>query len=611
MTVEKETETYYSFGTKYRYTKNLKKHPFYVKPKFETLKDELREYFIRNEKQMLLEKQIKTIKSFPFIPTNVQTILTSYVKTSLFTEINSKIQIDRESCMEFFWMDKTKNKYDTSTIQSLLSIEENGFQQLNSIITELCRNWDEVTVSINLSTLVFITLLETMQKAHDELIRTCSMNYIKRIVVDWNITDCDEHKSYSNECDECFARSVVKNVNAYVDNSSKSISKEHSKLNDVVKDALCICAIAANANDNLKEYSELNEIQRVKFQENITTFLKNEDNKKQLSESLIWKNQPSSIADCNTDHIVWIIQNDLLHHIKTNYPDLIKYKKNIIQYIQQEKFDGKKLKQQITGKEFAAKIVNDSNKSKEALTELYTLLIEYDTSQVDTFKLVGDFYGSMFAISIQQLHGLPIFKDYKTVEILTPMLPYIETWIDSEELPELEVISQDEYKVNTKQLIEFIKERFSVDLQQQLPINEIKWQFTEFALKLITETLDSYNTNYIENTKPTINSNIKQLITKSQTKMDQASVKEYKATWYQGINEFHEIKLNAPMRENHVLALIVYTQCTELCTVFRGTYRQNCIDEPMNNQIQRHSEFANFARLLYESFVFYGSIDAG
>eukprot|EP01084_Bolivina_argentea_P253232 425303_1 len=731
MTVENETDAYYSFGKQYRYTKNLREHPFYVKPKFSSLKTELHEYFIQNEKQVLLERQIKTIKSFP---TNLQAILTSLVKGSIFPEMKTEIEFDRESCMEIFWMDKLKNKYDL--MQSLLSIEENSFQQLNSIITQLCCDLHEEAVIINFSTILFITLLRIKKRAHEELIVACTRNYINKIVADcdWDITDCDEHKSYNNECNKCSktnvgARSIFANVNSYVDNSSKKSNQknkskdndkddnnfEHSKsaeskLNDVVNDALSICAFALDANDNLKEYSELIQIQRDRFRNNIITFLKNKDNKKRLSQSLIWNNKPSSIADCSTKHIVCIIENDLLNELKTDYIDLIPYKTSIIEYIRQKQFDGNKLKQ-ITGKQFATSIIltktidvlddqklneykdkiieyfeknniddiklknmtkefisdisnycknqkltgsltklfkklnqrktkpssevifandilsivspqvidenkydiedrkSEDNKSeydKELLAQLYTSVMKYDT-----LKLLAEFYGLMFANSIGKMDELHILKDYKTLETLKPMLPHIETWTDTGELPELEVIAQDQYNVNTKQLIELITERFSVDLLEQLPINEIKWQFTVFALEIITEKLDRNKTNSIENIKPTIASTIKQLIDKSKTKMDQVSVKELKATWYQGINEFHEIKVNASMHQDHVLALIVYTHRTKLCTVFRGTYRQNCIDEPTNNQIQRHSAFANFARLLYESFVFYGSINAG
>eukprot|EP01084_Bolivina_argentea_P253225 425295_1 len=269
MTVENETDAYYSFGKQYRYTKNLREHPFYVKPKFSSLKTELHEYFIQNEKQVLLERQIKTIKSFP---TNLQAILTSLVKGSIFPEMKTEIEFDRESCMEIFWMDKLKNKYDL--MQSLLSIEENSFQQLNSIITQLCCDLHEEAVIINFSTILFITLLRIKKRAHEELIVACTRNYINKIVADcdWDITDCDEHKSYNNECNKCSktnvgARSIFANVNSYVDNSSKKSNQknkskdndkddnnfEHSKsaeskLNDVVNDALSICAFALDAN---------------------------------------------------------------------------------------------------------------------------------------------------------------------------------------------------------------------------------------------------------------------------------------------------------------------------------------------------------------------------
>eukprot|EP01084_Bolivina_argentea_P079618 144388_1 len=79
------------------------------------------------------------------------------------------------------------------------------------------------------------------------------------------------------------------------------------------------------------------------------------------------------------------------------------------------------------------------------------------------------------------------------------------------------------------------------------------------------------------------------------------------AVWYQGINENHQIYPNQAMQTDHVLALILYAQCTELCTAFRETYRKLDENEPKDELISRHEEFANMGRLIYESFVFFAS----
>eukprot|EP01084_Bolivina_argentea_P025428 47280_1 len=80
-----------------------------------------------------------------------------------------------------------------------------------------------------------------------------------------------------------------------------------------------------------------------------------------------------------------------------------------------------------------------------------------------------------------------------------------------------------------------------------------------------------------------------------------------KAIWYQGINDAHNVQPNQPIQIDHVLALIVYAQFTDLCTKFRETYRKISMNESVIDQIKRHSTFANFGKLLYEAFAFYGS----
>eukprot|EP01083_Nonionella_stella_P244294 850414_1 len=85
------------------------------------------------------------------------------------------------------------------------------------------------------------------------------------------------------------------------------------------------------------------------------------------------------------------------------------------------------------------------------------------------------------------------------------------------------------------------------------------------------------------------------------------SVKRMRAIWYHGINENHGIFPDDPFKLEHIIAMICYTHETELCTAFRGTYRRNNKEEHMTSQKERHSNFAWFGKLLYESFVFYAS----
>eukprot|EP01084_Bolivina_argentea_P016588 31028_1 len=97
-------------------------------------------------------------------------------------------------------------------------------------------------------------------------------------------------------------------------------------------------------------------------------------------------------------------------------------------------------------------------------------------------------------------------------------------------------------------------------------------------------------------------------IEKCKLKMNMKSVKQLKASYYQGINKEHQIHPGQPIQDAHVLSLIIYTQCTLLCTTFRETYRP-IKDEGLVKQKARHSVFGHLGKHLYESFAFYASFD--
>eukprot|EP01083_Nonionella_stella_P192436 711333_1 len=91
-------------------------------------------------------------------------------------------------------------------------------------------------------------------------------------------------------------------------------------------------------------------------------------------------------------------------------------------------------------------------------------------------------------------------------------------------------------------------------------------------------------------------------------KLNMPSVKQMKAIWYQGINEDHNVFPGDVISKPHVTALVSYTNNTGLCAEFRGTYRAMKAGEDITSKKTRHSYFAHFGRLLYESYVFYASI---
>ena len=65
----------------------------------------------------------------------------------------------------------------------------------------------------------------------------------------------------------------------------------------------------------------------------------------------------------------------------------------------------------------------------------------------------------------------------------------------------------------------------------------------------------------------------------------------------------------AAVTEEHICAVILYCDCTDLCTDFSATFRQENVFESIESVKQRHSHFAIFGRLLVELVVDFGSHD--
>eukprot|EP01083_Nonionella_stella_P147450 465214_1 len=67
---------------------------------------------------------------------------------------------------------------------------------------------------------------------------------------------------------------------------------------------------------------------------------------------------------------------------------------------------------------------------------------------------------------------------------------------------------------------------------------------------------------------------------------------------------FHILR-NEPIGIRHVLALVIYTDMSGLCTAFRRTYR-NCSDQTEKHIIETHTQFYHFARCLFEAVEYFG-----
>eukprot|EP01084_Bolivina_argentea_P303779 524568_1 len=141
---------------------------------------------------------------------------------------------------------------------------------------------------------------------------------------------------------------------------------------------------------------------------------------------------------------------------------------------------------------------------------------------------------------------------------------------------------------------------FEKQYHDKLSSKEIKQQFIHIATSLI---MTEFNLNRQRFCAKLQHDRSVIYIEKAQMKIKMNSIKQLRACWYQGINVKHNILPNDPIREDHVLAAIAYTDCTEFCTAFRQTYRH------MDDQKLKHSLYANVGKALYEAFVFFGTAD--
>jgi len=141
------------------------------------------------------------------------------------------------------------------------------------------------------------------------------------------------------------------------------------------------------------------------------------------------------------------------------------------------------------------------------------------------------------------------------------------------------------------------------DNNDKILTSNTREQFIYFARNAIDIRLKMNNLCYIKQQQT---KRISMFMELCKAKMSMNSVKRQSSSHR---STDHNIDVGQPISIEHVLALIMYSQCTKLCTTFRETYRR-LKDETTEQLMLRHSLFANMGRLLYEAFTFYGDTDA-
>eukprot|EP01084_Bolivina_argentea_P120088 212874_1 len=87
-------------------------------------------------------------------------------------------------------------------------------------------------------------------------------------------------------------------------------------------------------------------------------------------------------------------------------------------------------------------------------------------------------------------------------------------------------------------------------------------------------------------------------------------IKEMKAADRE--NELHyDIKKDDPIRKEHVMSVILYTDWSDLCTSFSNTFRKEELHHPLYKIKTKNAEYGNWSKLLRETIEYYGCSGEG
>eukprot|EP01084_Bolivina_argentea_P199100 340752_1 len=470
-----------------------------------------------------------------------------------------------ESNGNSLWVDDNECKY-YNTPSNLFTIEQNSCKQLQLIIETLCENiYHDEESGTNFESILFINLLKLKFEEINELIMVDLSTYFVKLRDVWkrqneyNADDtnryCNSHKQYVKTCIECNHELNAKYILPWKQKITKN--KNISDISDILKylstNIQSLIDIGWDGDDHEDLDSE-----DTKILDDV------------INDALIIY---QSIFNTNEKLKIYLVNNLIYDDDATN---IIKQKiKNLLKDV-----------------DYCQKLSDlaETNNVNNILEEIQL------------------FYQFIFTSFIKELYKMK-------PELLTDKLSHndalekiqidSEEWLNNGIIPQFEVAPSN--KIYIDEIINTMNNMFNDKLYDKLPINHIKTQFIQFAQNTINDKLNLNKKTFLEK-----QTQLRSLpfIQTAELKMAVPSIRRMKATWYQGINEEHEIWPNQPITMDHVLALIIYSNFSELCTHFRETYRKISQNESIQDQIKRHSLFANLARLLYEAYVFFGSTDS-
>eukprot|EP01084_Bolivina_argentea_P159457 277713_1 len=491
---------YYSFGTQYRYTKDLKFHPLHVVPRYTSLKEEFGHYLSQihsaSDKIMLLHTQLETVRSMSINP-QVQ----SFLKRLLEFDIKENIETE-----EYTKDDYRKEEQLLQTEKYLLWVDDEFEQKYEN----------EFILSIEKEN-------RNSQMLSDILI--------------WLFQHCSTFSGFTN-----FTLHHL-------------LSIEYAKLDQIIVNPLKIYWQTAN---------------RAQIQTYLTQY--------------IIKNQSEDILQIVNSIYDQIDSNDLeLYSLKNVMQDrLEKYNEEFRRFMRSRE------KQMQSSK----KKIQEPNEKKQAgapLTEEQKQIQIHELEMQYTYKSVYE----IMKITTQQFYETTLerkLQKFPSVQLLC------EAWLRGENEPQ-------PLATDAKQISDAMRDIFGYTIDYS-NIENVRNAFTKYAMDKIRKYIEDNRNNYVTFQQ---HERLQCFIEKMQFKMTMQSVKQLKACQYQQMNITHQIPLNEPIKREHVLSLILYTDNSEWCTAFRETYRKQVASESLQEQKLRHATFANMGKLLYESFIFYGS----
>eukprot|EP01083_Nonionella_stella_P116915 347844_1 len=166
--------SYFALGEQYRYTRNLERHPLYVEPRFQSLKEELTDYFKRD----LLKIQKQRIAEMD--PT-IQPILKEL--------ITQKRKYFTNDALNPLWIDDIKEeKQNSDDLLRLIQLNHVNRNKFSWIMARLFRHLPPNFGYFDLTPFIFYQLLDINVTQLNAAIKHNLREYIESISIDeWNV----------------------------------------------------------------------------------------------------------------------------------------------------------------------------------------------------------------------------------------------------------------------------------------------------------------------------------------------------------------------------------------------------------------------------------------